>query len=56
MGLTSSGKKVRESFLEEKTWGGPDDIRVGLGYDNIREKKCSSGELSFLGEYNFRGK
>lgn len=56
MGLTSSGKKVRESFLEEKTRGGPDDIRVGLGYENIREKKCSSGELYLLGEYKFRGK
>lgn len=24
--VTSSGQEIRESFLEEETWGGPDDV------------------------------
>lgn len=38
-GVTSSGQKIREDFLEEGTYVGQSCGHRGLGYETLREKK-----------------
>lgn len=55
--VISSGQEIRESFLEEETWGGPDDVSESdLDMSILGRRNEVLGNFYLWGEYNFRGK
>lgn len=46
--VTSSGQEIRESFLEEETWGGPDDVE-----EKDLVMSILGEEMKFWGTFTF---